>query len=139
MSKPAGYSLKPLAEKLGLKQGLRLSVVHEPDDYASLLGKLPPGVMIVGSRAANLDLVHLFAERRAELLREFPRAKRRIRTQGAIWVSWPKQSSSVKTDLNENIVREIGLAQGLVDVKVAAIDKTWSGLKFVYRLKDRSL
>jgi hypothetical protein len=138
LRRPAGYSRRPLAAKLGFKQGFRISFVHEPNHYVDILGGLPPGTTVLGARATNLDLVHLFATRQHELDREFPNAKRRMKPDGTLWVSWPKQSSSLVTDLNENIVREIGLANGLVDVKVAAVDEDWSALKFVYRLKDRA-
>ncbi len=138
MKQTAGYSGRPLAAKLGLKEGLRISLVHEPAHYLSLLGKLPPGAKILGPRASNLDIVHIFVASRAELTREFPRAKQRMNTDGMLWVSWPKQSSAKMSDVSENDVREIGLANGLVDVKIAAIDEDWSGLKFVYRLKDRA-
>jgi hypothetical protein len=102
-----------------------------------LLGKLPEGVELFAGRASGLDVLHLFVGDRGQLTEAFPRAKRRINPSGMLWVSWPKQTSALKSDLNENTVRDIGLAHGLVDVKVAAIDQDWSALKFVYRTKDR--
>jgi hypothetical protein len=137
MNRSAGYSGKPLAAKLGIKPGFRISLTRAPDHYISMLGKLPSGTKILDSRTANLDLLHVFSTSPGELVQDFPRAKRRIKPDGTVWVSWSKQSSPFHTTLNENIVRDIGLANGLVDVKVAAIDENWSGLKFVYRLKDR--
>jgi len=137
MKTPAGYSGKPIAAKLGIREGLRVAFLHEPAHYRSLLGALPRGVDIVGPRAGDLDLVQLFVTKRRDLLRDFPRARNRIRRTGALWVSWPKQSSPLKGDLTGDDVREIGLAGGLVDVKVCAVDEDWSALKFVYRLKDR--
>jgi hypothetical protein len=133
----AGYSGKPLLEKLGIRTGHRISIVNAPGHYLQLLGKLPEGVELLAGQAGGLDVVHLFAGDRGQLAKAFPRAKQRIKPDGVLWVSWPKQTSALKSDLNENTVREIGLAHGLVDVKVAAIDQDWSGLKFVYRTKDR--
>ncbi len=137
MKRSAGYSGKPLAAKLGVHEGDRVSFVGAPSQYRSLLGPLPAGVKVIGSRGTRLDFLHLFAMDRAQLMRAFPRAKERIKVDGMLWISWPKQTSPIRTDLNEAAVREIGLSNGLVDVKVAAIDEDWSGLKFVYRLKDR--
>ena len=137
MKAPAGYSGRSLIAKLGLKEGFRVSFLREPPHYRSMLGKLPEGTKLLTPRAIYLDFLHIFAMSAADLVKEFPRAKKRIKPDGMLWVSWPKQSSSLKSDLNENVVRHIGLATGLVDVKVAAIDEDWSGLKFVYRLKDR--
>jgi hypothetical protein len=133
----AGHSKKPLAAKLGIKTGFRISLVNYPDNYLALLGQLPPGVQLADERAVDLDFIHLFAAERRLLGYGFAQARRRIKPDGMLWVSWPKQTSALKGDLKENIVREIGLANSLVDVKVAAIDDDWSGLKFVYRLKDR--
>jgi len=93
--------------------------------------------VLLAGRASGLDVLHLFVVDGGQLTEAFPRAKQRIKPGGMLWVSWPKQTSGLKSDLNENIVREIGLAHGLVDVKVAAIDLDWSALKFVYRTKDR--
>ena len=138
MKKPSGYSGKPLATKLGLKEGFRISLFHEPDHYSSLLGNLPSEARLLGPNATNFDLLHVFAKSRGDLARIFPRAKRRIKPNGMLWISWPKKVPGTRTDIDENIVRQIGLANGLVDVKVAAIDENWSGLKFVYRLRDRS-
>ena len=139
-SKPAaaaGYSGKPLVEKLGIRPGYRISVANAPGHYLRLLGKLPEGVVLLAGRASGLDILHLFVVDGGQLTEVFPRAKQRIKPSGMLWVSWPKQTSGLKSDLNENVVREIGLAHGLVDVKVAAIDLDWSALKFVYRTKDR--
>jgi hypothetical protein len=133
----AGYSGKPLAVKLGIKPEMRIALLNTPDGYHSLLGELPPGVTILNALEEPLDLIHFFTRERGELQEEFPRLKLSLADAGMLWISWPKGSSKVVTDLNENIIRDIGLANGLVDVKVAAVDETWSGLKFVRRLKDR--
>jgi len=133
----AGYSGKPLLEKLGIRPGYRISVENAPRHYLRLLGQLPEGAELLAGRASGLDVLHLFAGDWGQLAKAFPRAKQRIKPDGVLWVSWTKQTSALKSDLNENVVREIGLAHGLVDVKVAAIDQDWSALKFVYRTKDR--
>lgn len=133
----AGYSNRSLVDKLGIKPGYTLLIAHAPDGYAERLGALPDGVTQRPSAQGTLDFIHAFFTSRAEFERGFPQLKTHLAKTGMLWVSWPKGKSKIKTDLNENIIREIGLANGLVDVKVAAIDDDWSGLKFMYRLKDR--
>jgi hypothetical protein len=134
---PAGYSRRTLLEKLGLKPGDRAAILNSPEGYLTTLGELPLQVKLLGGRGGQLDFIQLFARSRTDLERAFARAAARLKPDGMLWISWPKQSSPLAGDLNENIVREVGLSIGLVDVKVAAIDYDWSGLKFVYRLKDR--
>lgn len=138
MKKLAGYSKRSLVDKLGIKPGSRVSFSNEPSHYFALLGVSAGGIEIAGGRARDLDFLHVFVRDRKQLAAAFPRAKLRIKPNGVLWVSWPKLTSTLTSDLSENVVREIGLANGLVDVKVAAIDEDWSGLKFVYRLRDRS-
>jgi hypothetical protein len=138
----AGYSKRSLIEKLGIKTGQRLALSHAPADYATLLGPLPDPVVWSEELGEALDFVHFFTTSHQELVELFPRLKAALAHNGMLWISWPKRTAKtaavkVPTDLDENIVREIGLANGLVDVKVAAIDQIWSGLKFVYRVKDR--
>lgn len=133
----AGYSGTPLLKKLGIKAGLTLSVIDPPADYVSLIGVLPEGTSVSRTLKSASSFIHLFARERASLEKKFPQLREALARDGVLWVSWPKRSSKVETDLNENVVREIGLGNGLVDVKVCAVDETWSGLKFVYRLKDR--
>jgi hypothetical protein len=135
---PAGYSARTLPEKLGFKSGDRAAILYSPEGYLATLGELPTQVKILGGRASQLDFIQMFARSRRELERTFAKAAARLKPDGMLWISWPKQSSPLAGDLNENIVRELGLSLGLVDVKVAAIDYDWSGLKFVYRLKDRT-
>jgi hypothetical protein len=130
-----GYSGTPLVQKLGIKAGARLHFVAPPPQLPDLLGPLPDGAEMT-TRGA-LDFALLFTTKLSELTRTFPKLRDRLEADGALWVSWPKKSSGVATDLNENVVREFGLTAGLVDVKVCAIDDTWSGLKFVRRLSDR--
>lgn len=132
----AGYSDTPLIGKLGIKPGFRLAFVQAPDSYEELLGPLPPGVA-QAEEPGLLDFIQVFVTTRAELEVQFPRCKGALAANGLLWVSWPKRAARMPTDLDENTVREIGLSHGLVDVKVIAVDATWSGLKFVYRLRDR--
>ncbi len=132
-----GYSGKPLVDKLGIRPHMRIALLHTPSDYDSLLGTLPPGVDIANELEEPCDLIHAFYVLRGALQEDFPRLKLTLTEAGSLWISWPKKASKVTTDLDENVIREIGLAHGLVDVKVAAVDGTWSGLKFVRRLKDR--
>jgi hypothetical protein len=133
----AGYSGKPLAQKLGIKKGDVFASSNAPDGYDRLLGRLPDGATVAKELEWPLDFVQLFATERASLEGELPVLKARLKPDGMIWVSWPKASSRRQTDLSDRIVREVGLKSGLVDVKVCAIDDSWSALKFVRRLKDR--
>ena len=133
----AGYSKRSLVDKLGIKPGFRIRLVNPPQGYETLLGVLPDDVVMLVQPASDLNFIHFFSVSRHELEAEFLALAGQIRPEGMLWVSWPKRAAKIETDLDEAVVREIGLAGGLVDVKVAAIDQTWSGLKFVYRLKDR--
>ncbi len=138
----AGYSGTPLAKKLGIKEGHRLAFVGAPPGYRALLGELPRGVTCTDCAdelaGGIFDVIQLFAGSRAELAAAFGPALARLATAGALWVSWPKRTSGVATDLDEKVVRRAGLALGVVDVKGCAVDETWSGLKFVRRLRDRT-
>ena len=141
-SSAAGYSRRSLIEKLGIKTGQRMAVIQAPADYADWLGPLPDQVIWSEELDDALDFVHFFATHQQEFADIFPRLKAALTPNGLLWISWPKRTSKsaaikIPTDLDENRIREIGLANGLVDVKVAAIDQIWSGLKFVYRVKDR--
>ena len=133
----AGYSGRPLPAKLGFKPGMRAHVANAPDGFAELLGDLPAGVRVLARPAADLDLVVLFVRERRELLRRLPGLQAKIARAGMIWVAWPKRASRVETDITEDAVRDIALPRGLVDVKVCAIDETWSGLKLVTRVGHR--
>jgi hypothetical protein len=133
----AGYSGTPLIKKLGIKPGHCVTFIGAPKDYAATLGKLPPEVLVSRRPNGTLDFIQLFVRDRSELQSELPRAQRALAPDGMLWVSWPKKASGIATDLNENIIRDFALASGLVDVKVCAVDETWSGLKLVYRLRDR--
>jgi hypothetical protein len=131
----AGYSGTPLPRKLGIKEGARLRFLAPPDTFADALGPLPAAVRVAARGPA--DVVVFFTKKRAELERKFAELARGLDPSGGLWIAWPKRSSGMATDLDENLVREIGLGQGLVDNKVCAIDETWSGLRFVVRLADR--
>ena len=132
-----GYSGTPLPKKLGLKDGQRLRFVDAPGHFSDLIGPLPPGAEIIDAGSGPLDLVVLFAGARSVLDEQFGETVRRLDPDGAIWVAWPKKSSGVPTDLDFEYVQHTGLGAGLVDNKVCAIDETWSGLRFVFRVKDR--
>jgi hypothetical protein len=136
-SRPAGYSGTSLPRKLGIKPGHRLAFVHAPDDFAQTLGALPDGVVMVPDDEAPLDLAIFFTTRADDLPAAFQRLGRRVYPDGTLWIAWPKKAAKVATDLTEDGVRAIGLREGMVDVKVCAIDAVWSGLKFVYRVADR--
>ena len=134
----AGYSGTPLPKKLGIKDGSRIVLINAPKDFESELGELPDNVEFIKRPTKSLDIILFFVLTERALARDFAKLAAKITANGMIWIAWPKKSSGVVTDLSEQRVREIGLNAGLVDVKVCAIDETWSGLKFVYRLKDRS-
>ena len=135
----AGYSGTPLVKKLGFKEGFRTALVNPPKGFQKELAPLPNNVSIsVGTLTKPLDLIILFADSQKMLKMEFPRLARKLMENGMLWIAWPKKASGISTDLSDSSVRDIGLAAGLVDVKVCAINDVWSGLKFVYRLEDRS-
>ncbi|MFL5510687.1 MAG: DUF3052 domain-containing protein [Gemmatimonadaceae bacterium] len=130
-----GYSGTPLVKKLGIKPDSRIQFIAAPRQFPALLGELPEGARV--QRTGTLDFAIVFVKKFSELTRQFAALRDRLETNGMLWVAWPKRTSGIETDLNENVVREHGLQCGLVDVKICAIDDTWSGLKFVRRLKDR--
>jgi Protein of unknown function (DUF3052) len=133
----AGYSQRTLVEKLGIKAGHRIALVAAPPGFNATLGPLPGGVRRARDLRGAINVIVFFARDSAGLVRAMTSVKRALASDGMLWVTWPKKSSGVASDLDENIVRAVGLAAGLVDVKVCAVDATWSGLKFVYRLRDR--
>lgn len=134
----AGYSQTPLLKKLGIKPGIKVLVLNEPDSYWNWLSPLPENLTIVQKQSKeSIDFVHLFVMTPKDFERSFLKLKPALTRSGMLWISWPKKTSGVSTDLDENKIRAFGLANGLVDVKVCAVDETWSGLKFVYRTKDR--
>jgi hypothetical protein len=131
-----GYSGTALPKKLGIKGGFRVRMANAPAEVCSELSETLAGCELV-NQGNDLDFVMMFTKSRAELAKEFPRITKGLAPAGMFWVSWPKKSSGVATDVDENVVREIGLDGGLVDVKVCAVTEIWSGLKFVRRAKDR--
>jgi hypothetical protein len=133
----AGYSGTPLVKKLGIKPGFNVAFVNAPSGFAKELD-LPSDVTVNSRSRKPLDFVHLFVKSEKELKTKFSEYARRLDASGMLWVSWPKKSSGEITDVSEGTVRAIGLAAGLVDVKICAVDDVWSGLKFVFRLKDRA-
>jgi hypothetical protein len=133
----AGYSGTPLPRKLGIKDGFRAALVNTPASVNAELKDALAGCHLVRDGRGPLDFAHLFVKTQAELKKEFPRLAKQLSPAGMLWISWPKKTSGVASDLDENKIRDMGLAAGLVDVKVCAVDDVWSGLKFVIRLKDR--
>ena len=133
----AGYSATPLQKKLGIKEGMHLYILASPSDYFDLISPLPEDAKVEVKLSTELDFIHIFVKDVKAFEKEFVRCKKHLKKNGMMWVSWPKKASKVPTDLDENVIREFGLSSGLVDVKVCAVDDVWSGLKFVFRLKDR--
>ena len=132
-----GYSGTPLSRKLGIKEGTRVLALGSPPEYARILGDLPPGVSFVSRAGASVDLAHLFVVRRAELARHLAKLRGSLRPEVAVWVLWPKKSAKVPTDITEDVIREVALPMGFVDVKVCAVTEVWSGLKLVVRKELR--
>lgn len=131
----AGYSGTPLIKKLGIKDGMRVSFRHAPAHYRALLGELPIGVDEAG--AANINFIHTFYYKQADVEQELPDLMKQMARDGMIWISWPKKASKVATTMSEDIIREVALPAGLVDVKVCAVDEVWSGLKLMIRKELR--
>jgi hypothetical protein len=136
----AGYSGTPLPRKLGIKPQSRIAFFALPEDVETALKKELSSCRFVkdGDGKEQLDFAMIFVKSQAEMKQQFPKFARRLAPAGMLWVSWPKKTSGIVINLNENDVRRIGLLAGLVDVKVCAVNEVWSGLKFVIRVKDRS-
>lgn len=132
---PAGYSGTPLVKKLGIKEGFRVRFINKPKNYFELLGDLPPGVKQI--KTGNSDFVHLFTKSRKEMESQLKKNMQTIEQDGMIWVSWPKKAPKIETDITEDVIREVALPMGLVDIKVCAVDDIWSGLKLVIRKENR--
>jgi len=134
----SGYSGTPLVKKLGIKPGFKILPVYQPEYYYNLLEGLPEDIENIEYESNQIaDFIHLFVKDPKILLHELPKLKNRMAKNGMLWISWPKKSSKVPTNVNETHVRKSGLDAGLVDIKICAVDEIWSGLKFVYRVKDR--
>ena len=134
----AGYSGTPLSKKLGIKQNFKLYVKNAPEHYRELLSPLPEKVSLTKRLSNELDMVHFFTTNKREFVSEIPKLVCRIKQEGMIWVSWPKKASKVVTDVTEDVIREVILPLGLVDIKVCAVDDVWSGLKLVIRKELRN-
>ena len=133
----AGYSGTPLVKKLGIKPGATVGLIGAPEDFDATLGLLPDGVAVRRRLRGPLDVIVAFYMDRAALARRLPALRGALQPAGGLWIAWPKRASGIASDLSDNVVRELGLAAGLVDNKVCAIDAVWSGLRLVYRLRDR--
>lgn len=133
----AGYSGTPLAKKLGIKNGFRIRIVNQPLHYFDLFDDMPAGIILAKEKKSKKHFIHYFTKEAQDLRRDILPLKNEIVSNGIIWISWPKKSSKVLTNISEDIIRETALANGLVDVKVCAVDEIWSGLKLVIPVKDR--
>lgn len=132
-----GYSGKPLASKLGWREDMTVLTIDAPDNYASLLGEVPKGLKIVGKASKPYAAAHLFCISRADLQKHLQRIRQELAQDGILWVSWQKKTSGIASDLNDNVIREVALPLGLVDIKVCAVSEIWSGLKLVIRKSER--
>jgi hypothetical protein len=133
----AGYSKTPLAQKLGIKAGTKVAALNAPAGYRTLLAPLPAGVSFVDKTTAGAGFVHLFVTERRVLEKELKRLRGVLDDAGVLWVSWPKKASGVASDITEDIIREVCLPLGFVDIKVCAVDEIWSGLKLMIRRENR--
>jgi hypothetical protein len=133
----AGYSGTPLIKKLGIKAPLTLVAINAPSEYVSWLGGLPDGVEIIAKPACRMAAAHVFVTRRDELAKTLVSFRDRLEPAGFVWVSWPKKASKVATDITEDVIREVALPLGFVDIKVCAVSDVWSGLKLVIRKTER--
>jgi Protein of unknown function (DUF3052) len=136
-SKSAGYSGTPLVKKLGIGANARVCAKNAPDKYIELLEPLPSGVSFDTKPSESTDVVHVFVDRKRTLLKELNELRKILRSSAVIWISWPKKSSKVPTDITEDTIRETALPLGFVDIKVCAVTEVWSGLKLVVRKKLR--
>lgn len=133
----AGYSKTPLAQKLGIKAGTKVAALNAPPGYRKLLAPLPAGVSFVDKATAAAGFVHLFVTKRSVLEKELKRLRKQLDDAGVLWVSWPKKTSGLGSDITEDAIRQACLPLGFVDIKVCAVDDTWSGLKLVIRREQR--
>lgn len=133
----AGYSGTPLIKKLGIKPGMRAVALGAPENFGHLLGPLPSGLQLGTRLSKELDYIHLFAKKQAQIEAKKPSLLKSLSSTGMLWVSWPKKASKVPTDITEDVLRTLLLPTGLVDVKVCAVDEVWSGLKFMWRKENR--
>jgi len=132
-----GYSGTPLPQKLGIKEGMIVVAIDAPENYRKLLGQIPSGVNFATRPVGNSKFIHLFVTRRSELATQLSILRQKIAEDAAVWVSWPKKSSGVATDVTEDVIRAVALPLGFVDIKVCAVDEIWSGLKLMIRKENR--
>ena len=132
-----GYSGTPLAKKLGIKDGFHINLINAPEYYLSLFTDLPPNLYFVDKTDEKIDFIHFFTKSRNEYTELLPSLKQQIKSNGIIWISWPKKASKVATDITEDIIRNFAIEIGLVDIKVCAVNDIWSGLKLVIPVRDR--
>jgi Protein of unknown function (DUF3052) len=137
LPRSAGYSGTPLARKLGIKDGFHISLINAPEYYMELFTDLPANLYFDHNKHEKVDFIHFFTKSKEEYTSLLPSLRARIKSNGIIWVSWPKRASKVVTDITEDIIRNFAIKTGLVDIKVCAVDETWSGLKLVIPVKDR--
>ena len=132
-----GYSVSPLATKLGIKIGTKIRPINAPEGYLTLVEPLPPGTKVVGRLSGDTDIVHIFSSRRSEIAKALKAYREKLKPTAVVWVSWPKKAAKLQADITEDIVREIALPLGFVDIKVCAVTDIWSGLKLEVRQKLR--
>ena len=137
MVSTAGYSGTPLAKKLGIKDGSRFLAIDPPADYLDLIVPLPVGARVIDNPTTDVDLIHFFTNSRDGLAAGLNQYKKLIKQDGAIWVSWYKKAAKLPTEITEDVIRDVALPLGLVDIKVCAVDEKWSGLKLVIRRENR--
>jgi len=137
MIQATGYSGTPLAKKLGIKDGFHISLINSPEYYLSLFTDLPAELYFENKGDIKIDFIHFFTKSKEEYKSLLPAFKDHIKSNGIIWISWPKKVSKVPTDISEDIIRNYAIEIGLVDIKVCAVDEIWSGLKLVIPTKDR--
>jgi hypothetical protein len=135
----SGYSGTPLAKKLGIKEGYKIRIVNQPAYYFELFTGIPENITILTDKKIKKNLIHYFTKSAKNFHKDIISLRNEIEPDGMIWISWPKKASKVKTDITEDIIRDLALANGLVDIKVCAVDEIWSGLKFVIPVKDRKV
>lgn len=132
-----GYSGTPLAKKLGIKEGFTARIVNEPDYYFDLFTDMPEKVSFITDKKTKKQFIHYFTKESKDLVKNIVALKNEIAQDGMIWISWPKKAAKIETDVTEDVIRNLALANGLVDIKVCAVDEIWSGLKLVIPVKDR--
>ncbi len=133
----AGYSGTPLEKKLGIREGFKIRIVNQPAYYFELFTEMPENITILADKKSRKNLIHYFAKQAKDLYKDIVSLRNELEPDGAIWISWPKKASKVATDITEDMIRNLALSNGLVDIKVCAVDEIWPGLKLVIPVKDR--